>query len=83
MTIGDIDIKAANDLVAELDGEAIAVRCDVREWKEQLDLFENAVNSSPSRSVDIVIANAGLGGAGDPMMVEQGRKSDHFEQGNS
>ncbi|KEQ92113.1 hypothetical protein AUEXF2481DRAFT_43516 [Aureobasidium subglaciale EXF-2481] len=71
VTIGDIDIEAANDLVAKLDGEAIAVRCDVREWKDQLDLFENAIHSSTSRSIDIVIANAGLGGAGDPMMVEQ------------
>lgn len=71
--MGDIDEAEVQAVVATLGGEkAIAVKCDVREWKDQLALFEAAIASSPNKSVDIVIANAGLGGAGDAMMVEQG-----------
>lgn len=72
VTLGDIDIEAAKAVVAKLGTNATAVICDVREWKNQLDLFRTAVESSPSQSIDIVIANAGLGGAGDAMMVEEG-----------
>lgn len=36
-------------------------------------MFEAAVAKSPSKSVDIVIANAGVGrGSGDPMMQLEG-----------
>ncbi len=38
------------------------VRCDVREWKDQLEVFKSAVSNSPHHSVDIVIANAGISG---------------------
>lgn len=39
-------------------------------------MFEAAVTKSPSKSVDIVIANAGVGrGSGDPMMQLEGRST--------
>jgi NAD(P)-dependent dehydrogenase (short-subunit alcohol dehydrogenase family) len=73
VTLGDIDEEEVKAVVAKLGVEkAIAVQCDVRAWKDQLTLFETAMSSSPNKSVDIVIANAGLGGAGDAMMVEDG-----------
>jgi NAD(P)-dependent dehydrogenase (short-subunit alcohol dehydrogenase family) len=36
------------------------VKCDVRQWKEQLEVFKAAIANSPHKSVDIVIANAGI-----------------------
>jgi NAD(P)-dependent dehydrogenase (short-subunit alcohol dehydrogenase family) len=41
------------------------VKCDVRQWKEQVDVFKDAIANSPNKSVDIVIANAGIS-ADDP-----------------
>lgn len=52
------------------------VVCDVTEWSQQVDLFEQAIEKSPSKVIDIVVANAGLGaGAGDPFATldEQGK----------
>ena len=36
------------------------VCCDVREWKEQLSVFKAAIENSPHKSIDIVVANAGI-----------------------
>lgn len=36
------------------------VKCDIRNWDHQVSMFEAAISSSPHRSCDIVIANAGL-----------------------
>jgi NAD(P)-dependent dehydrogenase (short-subunit alcohol dehydrogenase family) len=49
------------------------VQCDISSWDDQVRLFEAAVTKSPSKTVDIVISNAGVGrGAGDPMMALEG-----------
>ena len=42
------------------------VKCDVRQWKEQVEVFKAAIANSPHKSVDIVIANAGISGD-DPL----------------
>lgn len=39
------------------------VHCDVRSWQDQVNVFKQAIGNSPSKSVDIVIANAGISGA--------------------
>ena len=50
------------------------VKCDTQIWEDQVRMFEAAVSKSPGNSVDIVIANAGVGrGSGDPMMQLEGR----------
>jgi hypothetical protein len=36
------------------------VKCDVRQWKDQLAAFKSAALNSPHHSIDIVIANAGI-----------------------
>lgn len=41
------------------------VKCDVRVWEDQVAVFEAAVQNSPSKSCDIVVANAGVVGADD------------------
>lgn len=49
------------------------VKADTRSWEDQVRMFDAAMANSPHRSVDIVIANAGVGrGSGDPMMALEG-----------
>ncbi|KAK7717974.1 hypothetical protein SLS63_010625 [Diaporthe eres] len=45
-----------------------ALQCDVTSWDDQASLFEEAIKFSPSGTIDIVIANAGLGALGDPLV---------------
>ena len=46
---------------ADADGERCAfVKCDIRDWEEQKAMFETARARSPAKSVDVVIANAGI-----------------------
>ncbi|KAG6354212.1 hypothetical protein INS49_004816 [Diaporthe citri] len=42
--------------------------CDVTSWDDQASLFEEAIKFSPSGTIDIVVANAGLGALGDPLV---------------
>ena len=50
------------------------MKCDTRSWDDQVRMFEAAISKSPQRSVDVVIANAGVGsGSGDPMMALEGQ----------
>lgn len=46
------------------------VKCDVRSWDEQVAVFDAAVKNSPDKSIDIVIANAGIVGADDLYNLE-------------
>jgi NAD(P)-dependent dehydrogenase (short-subunit alcohol dehydrogenase family) len=63
VTFGDLAEDRANTLVSELGQDKVAfVKCDTREWDDQAALFKKAVERSPSRSVDIVLANAGISG---------------------
>jgi NAD(P)-dependent dehydrogenase (short-subunit alcohol dehydrogenase family) len=47
------------------------VKCDVTSWKDQLAVFKAAIANSPHKSIDIVIANAGI--AGNDPVFEQGK----------
>jgi NADP-dependent 3-hydroxy acid dehydrogenase YdfG len=47
-------------LADELDGEAIAVRCDVTEWADQEAMAKRALDEFGQ--IDVVFANAGFGG---------------------
>ncbi len=42
----------------------IFVRTDVTSWASQTSAFKAAIENSPSKSVDVVVAAAGLGGRG-------------------
>lgn len=47
------------------------MKCDVRDWSQQVAVFEAAVRNSPDKSCDIVIANAGVVGV-DNLLNFQG-----------
>jgi NAD(P)-dependent dehydrogenase (short-subunit alcohol dehydrogenase family) len=47
------------------------VKCDVSNWDDQVQAFDTAVQNSPQKSCDVVIANAGIVGQ-DDMFTLQG-----------
>ncbi|EEY23340.1 hypothetical protein D7B24_004898 [Verticillium nonalfalfae] len=62
VTIGDVNDRGT-ELEKELNanGECcVFVKCDIRDWEQQKAMFQTAKDRSPSKSVDIVIANAGI-----------------------
>ncbi|KAI0151075.1 hypothetical protein BJ166DRAFT_595430 [Pestalotiopsis sp. NC0098] len=60
VTIGDFDARAGQEAEARFAPNVKFVKCDVRDWDEQVAVFEAASSASPCKSVDIVIANAGI-----------------------
>lgn len=55
--------EKGNALVSELGSDKVQfVPCDVLKWADQLHLFKTALEKSPSKTIDIVIANAGKAG---------------------
>jgi len=65
VTIADFDEAAGKRTALELSGRAQFVKCDVRNWEDQVSVFEAAIRNSPSQTCDVVIANAGIVGVDD------------------
>ncbi|KAL2129713.1 hypothetical protein VTI74DRAFT_7412 [Chaetomium olivicolor] len=64
VTFGDVNDRG-KDIEKELNdtnGKEVCafVKVDIRDWDQQIVMFETAKTKSPSKSVDIVIANAGI-----------------------
>ncbi|KAF4815064.1 5'-hydroxyaverantin dehydrogenase [Colletotrichum siamense] len=62
VTFGDVNLRGEiieKELNANAECSAF-VKCDIRDWDQQKQLFETAKSRSPERSIDIVIANAGI-----------------------
>ncbi|KAK5996385.1 5'-hydroxyaverantin dehydrogenase [Cladobotryum mycophilum] len=67
VTIGDWNEENGQRVASDLgSNNAAFVKVDVGSWDDQLQLFKTALAKSPSRSLDIVIANAGHSGR-DPI----------------
>ena len=60
VTFGDISAASGQTIADEVGAQF--VKCDVTQWDEQVQLFRLAKANSPHHSVDVVIANAGVGG---------------------
>jgi NAD(P)-dependent dehydrogenase (short-subunit alcohol dehydrogenase family) len=66
VVFGDLDEQSGRRLESDLGADkAQFVVCDVAQWKHQLAMFKQALANSPSKTVDIVIANAGISGFDD------------------
>ncbi|KAK3075737.1 hypothetical protein LTR53_000675 [Teratosphaeriaceae sp. CCFEE 6253] len=67
VTIGDVNAEGGKQVVSDLGGETKAafVKCDVLSWQDQVQLFKTAIECSPSKGVDVVLANAGISGQDD------------------
>lgn len=62
VTFGDVAIELGTKIASELADKVAFVHCDVLKWQDQLSLFKTALEKSPSKTIDIVIANAGVSG---------------------
>ncbi|WAO97388.1 Hypothetical protein NCS54_01511500 [Fusarium falciforme] len=63
VTFADVNEQRGRSIEADLnvDGrKCLFVKCDIRDWDQQKTVFEEAKRNSPSRSVDVVLANAGI-----------------------
>lgn len=61
MSTGDLAQDRGDALVSELgEGNVAFVPCNVLTWADQLSLFKTALSKSPSKTIDVVLANAGL-----------------------
>lgn len=64
VTFADVNVERGRTVERELNGETgnncVFIKCDIRDWDEQRAMFETAKARSPHKSVDIVIANAGI-----------------------
>jgi NAD(P)-dependent dehydrogenase (short-subunit alcohol dehydrogenase family) len=70
VTFGDIAVEQGESLASELGADKVAfVSCDVLAWDQQLQLFKTALEKAPSKSIDIVCANAGIA-VTDDLLVE-------------
>ncbi|KAF8588705.1 NAD(P)-binding protein [Ramaria rubella] len=61
VAIGDLDLEGAEGIVAEIKssgGDAIAQKCDVTSWEQQLSLFQFTIRTY--NRIDIVVPNAGV-----------------------
>ncbi|KIW88202.1 uncharacterized protein Z519_11313 [Cladophialophora bantiana CBS 173.52] len=70
VTFGDTDEQNGLKLEAELAPNANFIRCDVTSWDDQLAMFKLAISKSPRKTIDIVVANAGISGPDDVFSVE-------------
>lgn len=64
--IGDVDDAAGEALVADLRATTKSEHhhyqhCDVTDWQSQVDLFKMAASVSPTKGIDVVVPNAGIG----------------------
>lgn len=80
VTFGDIAEERAQKLVDELGNDKVAfVLCNVLSWADQLKLFKTALQTSPSKTIDIVIANAGLNRQDDVFVQNENEDGDPVE----
>jgi NAD(P)-dependent dehydrogenase (short-subunit alcohol dehydrogenase family) len=60
VVIADLNEDAAKKIQQEYPDTTAAIRCDVLSWKDQVATFKKAIELSPSKEIDIVVANAGI-----------------------
>lgn len=77
VTIADLNEERGNLIEQELNtsgNNCVFVKCDIRDWNDQKNMFETAKCKSPHKSVDVVIANAGISRAsGDSLWSLDGK----------
>ena len=80
VTFSDIVEDRAEKLVSELGTENVAfVPGNVLVWQDQVKLFKTALEKSPSNTIDIVIANAGIGLPDDSLIHTEDSNGDPVE----
>ena len=82
VTFADVNEERGHGIEAELNASGTTcafVKCDIRDWDQQKTVFEKAKSQSPSNSVDVVIANAGISrSSGDSLWNLDGEFQHNF-----
>lgn len=82
VTFADVNEERGHGIEAELNASGTTcafVKCDIRDWDQQKTVFEKAKSQSPSNSVDVVIANAGISrSSGDSLWNLDGKFKHNF-----
>lgn len=60
VVIDDLDVTAGNNLASEFPTQVHFLQCNVTSWEDQVRLFQEAANLSPTGKVHYVVANAGI-----------------------
>ena len=63
VTFCDVNDARGKNIEVELNKDEVKVKfvkCNVTDWNDQVRMFDTAIESSPHRSCDVVIANAGI-----------------------
>ncbi|KAH7153503.1 short chain dehydrogenase reductase [Dactylonectria macrodidyma] len=71
IVIADYDEIAGRATEEELSPNVKFVKCDIRDWDQQVAVFDFALAESPNKSIDIVIANAGIVSGDDLSKTQQ------------
>lgn len=66
----------SNHVTIVFNRNAKFIPCDVTSWEDQLAMFKSAMANSPRKSVDIVVANAGISGPDEAFNIEGKRNFD-------
>ena len=78
VTIADVNETRGRELEKELNAngeKCVFVKVDIRDWDQQKHMFETAKSKSPHKSVDVVIANAGISrSSGDSLWNLDGKE---------
>ncbi|KIV81007.1 hypothetical protein PV11_08461 [Exophiala sideris] len=70
VTVVDFNETLGKKAVAEIGSHSQFVKCDVTNWDDQVQAFDAAVQNSPQKSCDVVIANAGIVGQDDMFTLQ-------------
>ena len=62
ITIADLQTEAGEQLSKELGERTTFVYCDVTDWASTAAAFRHAANFAPSKTIDVVVPFAGVGG---------------------
>jgi NAD(P)-dependent dehydrogenase (short-subunit alcohol dehydrogenase family) len=79
VTFSDINLRG-KEIEANLGKDRCCfIEADIRDWDAQVRMFEAAKEKSPNRSVDVVIANAGVSRVGyDSLWTLDGKSDDRY-----
>lgn len=67
VTIGDFNVETGERVAKQYSPDQVTfVPTNVTVWEDQVNLFKTAIDRSPSKSLDIVVSNAGISGK-DPV----------------
>ena len=79
VAFSDINKERGDEIEKEFSTEVSFVPGDVTKWENQKLLFQSAIKLSPSGTIDVVFANAGITGGNDNFEAEPDENGEPLE----